>query len=150
METRATSAVRAAAVVAELLARGRDARFCAPGGSMRPTIRGGETLIAAPAAPGAIARGEIILFRRGTRLVAHRVVRIGAGADGAPRFLTRGDAASGPDLPVRAEDVLGRIVAVERKGARVDLTAHGAWRGRLARWRAFARRAGRCVRAVLP
>ncbi len=150
MESRASSAVSAASVVAELLACGRDARFCAPGGSMRPTIRGGETIIAAPAAPGDIARGDIILFRRGARLVAHRVVRIAAGEDGAPRFLTRGDAAAGPDLPACAADVLGRIVAVERKGRRIDITAHGVWRGRVARWRAFARRAGRCVRAVLP
>ena len=117
---------------------------------MRPTIRGGETVIAEPAAPGDIARGDIILFRRGTRLVAHRVMRIAAGEDGAPRFLTRGDAVAGPDLPAGAGDVLGRIVAVERKGRRIDLTAHGVWRGRAARWRAFARRAARCARAALP
>ncbi len=141
----------AVSVAVELLACGRGVRFSAPGGSMRPAIRGGETIIAAPAAPGDIAPGDIILFLRGTRLVAHRVLRIAAGEGGAPRFLTRGDAAAAPDRPFEAADVLGRVVAVERRGRRIDLaTRHGAWSGRIARCLAAARRAARRMRAVMP
>jgi len=60
----------------ELLRRGQCVRFQAPGQSMHPTIKEGETITIAPVALFNIKRGDILLYIVGRKIIAHRVVRI--------------------------------------------------------------------------
>ena len=43
---------------------------------MYPTIRDGETMTVAPVPPHAVVRGDVVLFRHGSRVLAHRVVGV--------------------------------------------------------------------------
>lgn len=134
-------------VVSDLLRRGHSVRFRAKGGSMHPTIREGEAITVAPARPDAIKRGDVILYRCGRGVTAHRVTRVVRGADGALRFIPRGDSSATDDKAVDKFAVLGRVVAVERDGRALDPTGAGAWA--LARIRAVAARPVRWLRARL-
>lgn len=114
-------------VSSELLARGYRVRFRAEGWSMHPTIRNGELITVAPVAPSEVKRGDIILYRlyrlyrRRRGVIAHRVVGIERTSRGAVCFVLRGDAADSCDAPVAADQVLGKVLAVDRAGCRVGL-----------------------------
>ena len=109
-------------LVIDSLKNGRSVRFRAPGCSMAPLIRSNDTLIVEPVAPAAVFTGDIVLYRSGAGLTAHRVVGTPspAGKEGDGCFLLKGDAGFRPDPPVAASAVLGRVVAVERGGRRID------------------------------
>lgn len=100
----------------ELLARGHRVRFGAEGGSMHPSIRAGEALVVEPVGALEIRMDDVVLYRSGRRVIAHRVVGI-VGNDGkAPVFALRGDAPGSAHERVEARQVLGRVAAVERGG----------------------------------
>ena len=63
-------------VSTELLERGHSVRFQAPGRSMHPTIKEGETITVEPVEPPGVRTGDIILYRTKTGVIAHRVIRI--------------------------------------------------------------------------
>ncbi len=66
--------------------------------------------------------GDVILFRVGTGVIAHRVHRVLEG----PAFETRGDAAHQPDRePVTRERLIGRVDAVLRDGREVPVARAG-------------------------
>ena len=62
-----------------------------------------------PVDRGAIQTGDVIVFRGGNGLVAHRVVRISDSF-----AVTRGDAWAEPDPPVAWGEVVGVVVGVKR------------------------------------
>jgi hypothetical protein len=97
---------------------------------MHPTIRDGEAIIAAPVSVAEVIRGDVVLCRRGGRVLAHRVVAIAAARDG-PRFALRGDSQTSSRVVVGADDIVARIVAVRRHGRIVPLP--GGWLMRRAR-----------------
>lgn len=99
----------------ELLERGYRLRFRPGGHSMYPTIRNGEAVTVIPVNASEVKRGDIILYKTGRGLIAHRLVSVETRG-GAKLYRTRGDAALSDDCPVRAEQILGKIVAVERGG----------------------------------
>jgi signal peptidase I len=105
----------------DLLGCGYDVRFRAPGQSMHPTIREGETITVRPVSPSAVRRGDIILYRWQQGVIAHRVVGIENAVGGGLRLMMRGDAAGARVEPVAPDQVLGKVVAAERNGRRVDL-----------------------------
>jgi signal peptidase I len=106
---------------ADLLGCGYDVRFRATGRSMHPAIREGETITVRPVLPSTIRRGDIILYRWQQGVIAHRVIGIAKAAGGDFRLLTRGDAAGAQVEPVAPDQVLGKVVAAERNGRRVNL-----------------------------
>jgi len=118
-------------VVESLLAAGVQVRVRAAGRSMLPTIRNGECLVIAPVAQRAIERGDVLLFETWRGLLAHRVLAIEIGHDGARRFTLRGDASLDSDRPVLAAAVVGRVVGVERAGRTRSLAVMGGDLGRL-------------------
>jgi len=128
-------------VVSDLLRRGHSVRFRARGGSMHPTIREGEAITVAPARPAGMRRGDVILYRVGRGVIAHRVAAIERGPAGALTFIPRGDASQGRDDAVEEGAILGRVVAVERGGRALDPTA-GRARARAVAWAAAARLLG--------
>jgi signal peptidase I len=109
-------------LIIDSLKNGRSVRFRAPGGSMAPLIRSNDALIVEPVAPAEVSAGDIVLYRSGAGLTAHRVVGTPppANKEGGGCFLLKGDAGSRPDPPVATSAVLGRVVAVERGGRRID------------------------------
>lgn len=97
-------------LAADLLARGHTARLRAGGGSMRPWIRSGATLVLVPVAdPAALRVGEVVMAICDGRPTLHRVVRP------APDLRLKGDALGHLDPPPSA--ILGRV---EGSGGRRD------------------------------
>lgn len=109
---------------------------------MHPVIRDGELITAEPAAPEQLKWGEIVLYRVGEALLAHRVVGLRRG-NGYPQFLVRGDAAGAKDEGVTAGQILGRVVCTARGHESVRLSTAKA------RIRWFVRRTGYRLRAWL-
>jgi signal peptidase I len=125
-------------VAEDLLKRGHRVRFRAKGNSMHPTIRHGEAIVVEPVSAAEVKTNDIALYRTERGVVAHRVIRradpwVGltttrdeAGASSGPTFITRGDAAGDPDEPVSPEQILGKVVAVERRGRSIGLDTRRA------------------------
>ena len=127
--------------IAKLLCGGRRVRFLAPGGSMYPTIRNEEVIGVEPVKPSEIKRGDIILYRNGKGVIAHRVVRIANERPTASAlsfeysspdpqssifgtfFILRGDASDTCDEPVEGAQILGKVVSVDRNGRIIDLNS---------------------------
>ena len=59
-------------------------------------------------------------------MIAYRVVRMAQAADGGAVFSVRGDASWAFDQTVEAQQVLGRVVSVERGSRQVELTSQRA------------------------
>ena len=116
-------------LITDCLKNGRAVRFRAPGRSMHPTIRENEVVVVAPILPSFLSIGDIVLSRCGEKITAHRLVWIDAEAAAAdmpaepenrPMFVLRGDACTASDSPVCADQILGKVVALERRGRMVN------------------------------
>jgi len=94
-----------------VFAKGMPLRFKTKGFSMLPFIKDGDTITIAPVSGGMPGLGDVAAFVApdNGRLVVHRVV--GKGKEG---FLLRGDNATQTDGRVPEENILGRVVRVER------------------------------------
>jgi uncharacterized repeat protein (TIGR01451 family) len=97
-------------IARELLGAGHSVRFQASGFSMLPQIQDGELVHVAPVRVDELRCGDIVLVEQGAKLRAHRLIGKDAGGD---QFVTQGDASLEPDSPVRASQILGRVVAKE-------------------------------------
>ena len=104
----------------ELLQDGQSIRFYAHGMSMKPTILHGDFVTVEPIEPSEIRRGDIVLYRDRNNVIAHRVV----GLTASKRFLFCGDGRETADQPVRPDQILGRVVALERDGRLLRLHHH--------------------------
>lgn len=120
----------------ETLNCGHSIRFRAPGDSMYPTICDGDLITVEPLKLSDVIVGDIILYRHEYGVVAHRVMRIFEQSErnsrSAPKgpqdhssnetlqFFLRGDAALNDDDPVRADQILGKVVSLDRNGRRLD------------------------------
>ena len=124
-------------LITELLQDGYKVSFSASGHSMYPTIMANETIMVEPIDPAKVKQGDIILYRTNGRLVSHRVVGINILVDNYAEsssdissqpavrghhrfFILRGDASLTCDEPVKFDQILGKVVAVERNGCLVD------------------------------
>ena len=85
------------------------------GGSMEPAIQPRDILVVAACGVDDLQPLDVVLFAREGRLVAHRLLEVGVRA-GQRLLITRGDAIWNADAPVDADDLLGRVVAVGRRG----------------------------------
>ena len=75
---------------------------------MAPAIPVGSVILVLPAAPEQVREGDVIAFRSGGAVIAHRVVR-SAAADG--EFVTKGDANETEDFnTVPYADLVGKVV----------------------------------------
>ncbi len=104
----------------EVLSLGLGVRFRAPGTSMHPTIRHGDVITVEPAAPAKLKKKDIILFRLQSGLIAHRIVNIEERNGSGLTFILRGDASTTCDCPVEAQQVLGKVVWLERGHRTID------------------------------
>lgn len=114
-----------AELCSELLASGSRVSLTATGRSMHPTIRDGEAIVVEPVPASALRRGEVAVVRTAGGITAHRFRRL-AGAGQAMMVVCRGDNAAADDPPVPAEAVVGRVVAVRRRGRQVEVDSLGS------------------------
>lgn len=82
-------------------------------GSMAPQYPPGTLVVVKPVDVEDINLGDIITYQLESGkadVVTHRVVAVGAAADGEPLFITRGDANDGDDPePVREVQIVGKL-----------------------------------------
>jgi hypothetical protein len=111
-------------LAAEVLRASGSLRLHVRGWSMLPTVWPGDTLVIEQAGSNQVFEGDIVLFSSGRRFVAHRVVAIGDGSGASRvqtlRVQTQGDAVPGPDAPLAAGDVLGRVSFILREGKIIE------------------------------
>lgn len=113
--------------IAAELAAGSELRLHVDGVSMMPLIRPGDVVTVTPASWHQLACGDVVAVRRPAGdIVSHRII---VKSDTA--VVTKGDNMRVPDPVWSADDVLGRVVALERDGTRINLRAQ---RGRTAGW----------------
>ena len=107
-------------LAAETLRRGAPVEFRTLGTSMMPAIWPGDRLRFVPARVEDVEPGQVVLLFRADRLVAHRVVE----KPSAGVVITRGDALSDCDAPVRGDELVGKLVRiVPSRAARVRIRA---------------------------
>jgi hypothetical protein len=99
----------------EVLRTFGELRFTATGWSMLPVIFPRDTLVVERVQPDNLVVGDVALVGRDGRLCAHRLVSMVADAE-FPKWITRGDGMPGPDRPVFANELLGRVVYLIRAG----------------------------------
>ena len=87
---------------------------------MHPTIRHGDVITVEPVEPTNLKRGNIILYRLQNGLIAHRIVNIEEREGCKLTFILRGDASITDDAPVKPEQVLGKVVCLERGHRSID------------------------------
>ena len=117
---------------AQLLSLGLGVRFRAPGTSMHPTIRHGDVITVEPVVPSKLNKGDIVLYRHNSGFIAHRVLNIKETDRCGLTFILRGDASTSCDAPVKTEQILGKVVCLERGHRSIDPYS---WRVRL--WSMF-------------
>jgi len=115
----------------EVLRSFGEARVPVIGASMLPALWPGDILEIRRQSATEILPGQLVLYERDGCFVTHRVVEK-LHQQGRTLLVTRGDRLRKPDLPVRPEQVLGRVIAIQRGNHRIvpQLTV----RGRVASW----------------
>jgi signal peptidase I len=83
---------------------------------MLPTLWPGDFLTIQSRSPEEIVHGEIILYMREGRFFVHRVKSTSVVGD-QTFLIVRGDCMPDDDPPVRSNEVLGKIVGVQRAGS---------------------------------
>lgn len=96
-----------------LLAQGIEVRLPTCGSSMYPGIAPGDRVTVAGLGGLEPVEGDILLVAREGRLWCHRLVRA-EGVGGLRRYWTRGDALEAADEPVTADQIVGKVLRVER------------------------------------
>jgi len=121
------------------LAPGETVRLTVQSGSMLPLMPVGARLEVARAEGSDCRVGDVVVFRRAERLVAHRLL-FGWGHAPLGWFLQRGDGHS-PAGFLRSREVLGRVVAVHAVDGGVRRLTGGdeRWQARREARRSLAR-----------
>jgi signal peptidase len=111
---------------------------------MHPSIRHGDVITVEPVEPTNLKRGNIILYRLQNGLIAHRIVNIEEREGCKLTFILRGDASITDDAPVKPEQVLGKVVCLERGQRIID-----PYSRRVRLWSMLYLWLARCKRVVI-
>lgn len=104
---------------------GRMQWLAVSGRSMLPLIRDGDHVLV-EFRPRVLGPGDVIVFRRGEQLVAHRVIRL-MGEGGQSVVAAKGDNVAAFDPPCPLQDVIGRVHASRGRGRERQLDVR-VWR----------------------
>lgn len=83
------------------------------GFSMFPVIRPGDICVVEKCTAAEIRTGDVVVVRKGNKLIAHRLVRV-TTTDKGMMFLCRGDQNSFDDHPATEKEIVGKVVSVSR------------------------------------
>ena len=98
-------------LAAETLLASGQLRLRVTGASMLPALLPGDVLQFQSCDAEQTEPGDVILFHRDQRLVVHRV-----RSKTSEGLLTQGDALAQPDAPVSDAHVIGKVIAINRRG----------------------------------
>jgi len=101
--------------LSDILLRHGTFRFRVGSWSMYPALRKGDQLMVEPASPAQLQVGDLLLFHHHGQLICHRLLSLENVGPGA-RIVTKGDATTGPGEVLEPGQILGRVVAVRRRG----------------------------------
>jgi signal peptidase I len=105
-------------IVYQSLLESHQARLHVNGGSMQPFIQRGDWVVIEPVkAPEMLKKGEIILFSRGNEFVIHRIIKLED-----EKIITRGDWTRIKDPPISHNDVVGKVIEIEKTYLKIKLT----------------------------
>jgi len=104
--------------------------------SMRPLLRGGDVVVVQSTDPHAVQPGAVLVVQRGGEWITHRLLAVDERG-----WHTHGDNTRYGDEAVSADQIVGRVIAIERGGQTIDLQQP--------RWRAVDRRINRVQRIQL-
>ena len=98
-----------------LLAEGKEIKMRMGGHSMFPFLLPGDvaSIISKPISN--LCVGDVVVFDRGDRWVAHRLIRM-EDTDEGVRYITQGDSCLRMDIPFGNEHLMGHVTAVFRNG----------------------------------
>lgn len=90
------------------------------GTSMEPTLQTGDVVIVVRRVKlSDLSVGDIVVYRRGSSLIIHRVVSLGPSD-----VVTKGDNNWAPDPPVPYEAIVGRVLSVGGSTFRIPLVGY--------------------------
>ena len=98
------------------LAEGREIRLRVNGTSMVPLLKLGDIVVIQRIEPERLRKGDLVVVRHEHELVTHRLVWQTAG-----KWVTKGDNCRSLDPAVVDQAILGKVIALERSGATIDL-----------------------------
>ena len=102
-----------------LLAEGKSLRIKPAGYSMFPAIRPDDIVIIAPVKNQSnLTPGDIIVFRRDSDFVLHRLTDIRHHEKNA-FYITRGDSSIDEDKPITADKIIGVVTTIETKRGKI-------------------------------
>ena len=105
----------------DFLENDKSIRFQAKGWSMRPFIRDGNFIVVSPIKDSSIKTGDVVFYITSEKSVAvHRVIKK-YKKNGKMAMLIKGDASFGSPEKVEMQNLLGKVVAVERNGRKKRL-----------------------------
>ena len=103
------------ALFADILQQDHDLKIRVTGRSMRPFINNGEVVTLRKVSPESLHCGDIIYYTtENAPPVMHRIVSKAILDDKGLSFTTKGDALLQQDVPVSADQILGKAFHVEK------------------------------------
>jgi signal peptidase I len=105
----------------DILEKGKSVRFQAKGWSMRPFIRDGDFIVVSPIENSSIKTGDVVFYlTTENKVIVHRVIKK-YKKKGRMTVLIKGDASFGPPEKMDIQNVLGKVIAIERNGRKKRL-----------------------------
>lgn len=104
----------------EIIHRGCCLRFMAKGHSMHPFIKDGEVVVVKPIGIFEIKKGDVILYHTSLNMIAHRVIKR-KRENNKIMLVTKGDSNLNFDTLVQENNILGKIIAIEKPNGTINL-----------------------------
>jgi len=102
-------------LIAEVTNKFGEVTLGVTGASMLPALWPGDLIHVQRCDVSEVKPGQVVLYRSGAALVAHRIVRTKGNL-----LVTRGDALQEEDPAVNEADILGKVVCILRNGRSID------------------------------
>ncbi len=105
----------------DILEKGKSIRFQAKGWSMRPFIRDGDFIVVSPVKSSSIRKGDVVFYPNAeNKIIVHRIIRK-YKQKGRMTVLIKGDASFSSPEKMDIQNVLGKVIAIERNGRKKRL-----------------------------
>jgi signal peptidase len=107
----------------DIFKTGKSIRFRAKGWSMRPFIRDGDFIVVSPVEYSLIKTGDVVFYLTAkNKALVHRVIKKSKkDKDDRITMFIKGDATFSTPEKTDTQNVLGKVVAVERNGRKKRL-----------------------------
>ena len=127
------STAETSALFEDVLNAGLDLQLKVTGRSMVPFLKGGEIITIKKVSCSSLRKGDLVFFKTSCGSpVLHRLINKERGHNNTFIFRTKGDALRSFDEPVSGDDVLGKVLKIEKvvshgKTQSIDMESH-VWR----------------------